>query len=122
MKEGSASGFLAFSAASLRRRATGWSIATFFYYPSASASGGKEFFRGDKIVAGVQGRGALVGLGPTYTFATPLFGGQAAVSLLGVGGPREPPRILGGDRSVEGWNAWLTIAFSLAPQKNAERQ
>jgi hypothetical protein len=52
----------------------------------ASASGGKEFFRGDKIVAGVQGRGDLVGVGPTYTFATPVFGGQAAVSLLGVGG------------------------------------
>jgi hypothetical protein len=64
----------------------GWSVATFFYYPSASASAGKEFFRGDKIVAGVQGRGALVGLGPTYTFETPVLGGQAAVSLLGVGG------------------------------------
>jgi hypothetical protein len=64
----------------------GWSIASFFYYPSVSASGGKEFFRGDQIVAGVQGRGALVGLDPTYTFATPVLGGQAAVSLLGVGG------------------------------------
>jgi hypothetical protein len=64
----------------------GWSIASFFYYPSVSASGGKEFFRGDQIVAGVQGCGALVGVGPGYTFATPVLGGQAAVSLLGVGG------------------------------------
>jgi hypothetical protein len=64
----------------------GLSIASFFYYPSASASAGKEFSRGDQIVAGVQGRGALVGLGPGYTFATPVLGGQAAVSLLGVGG------------------------------------
>jgi hypothetical protein len=66
--------------------APGWSIASFYYHASASTSGGKEFFRGDKIVAGVQGRGDLVGVGPTYTFATPVFGGQAAVSLLGVGG------------------------------------
>jgi hypothetical protein len=64
----------------------GWSIASFYYHGSASANGSKEFFRGDKIVAGVQGRGDLVGVGPTYTFATPVFGGQAAVSLLGVGG------------------------------------
>jgi hypothetical protein len=64
----------------------GWSAATFSYFPWASASAGKEFFLGDKIVAGVQGRGALVGLGPSYTFAAPVFGGQAAVSLLGVGG------------------------------------
>jgi hypothetical protein len=49
----------------------GPSIASFFYYPSVSASAGKEFFRGDQIVAGVQGRGTLVGLGPTYTFETP---------------------------------------------------
>ena len=64
----------------------GLAVATFYYHALASASGGKEFFRGDKIVAGVQGRGDLVGVGPTYTFATPVFGGQAAVSLLGVGG------------------------------------
>lgn len=64
----------------------GWSIASFYYHPSVSASSGKEFFRGGQIVAGVQGRGDLVGLGPTYTFATPVFGGQAAVSLFGVGG------------------------------------
>jgi hypothetical protein len=64
----------------------GWSVASFLYIPSVSASAGKEFLRGGQIVAGVQGRGALAGLGPTYTFQTPVFGGQAAVSLLGVGG------------------------------------
>jgi hypothetical protein len=64
----------------------GLSVATFYYHALADASGGKEFFRGDKIVAGVQGRGDLFGVGPSYTFATPVFGGQASVSLLGVGG------------------------------------
>jgi hypothetical protein len=64
----------------------GWSIASFYVHPAVSANGGKEFFRGDRIVAGVQGRGDLVGLGPSYTFATPVFGGQAAVSLFGIGG------------------------------------
>src|SRR5208282_1838003 len=64
----------------------GLSIATFYYHPSVSSSGRKDFFRGGKIVAGVQGRGDLVGLGPTYTFESPVLGGQAAVSLLGVGG------------------------------------
>ena len=55
-------------------------------YPSVSAGGGKTFLQGGRFEAGVQGRGDLVGLGPTYTFASPVFGGQAAVSLLGVGG------------------------------------
>jgi hypothetical protein len=64
----------------------GLSVATFYYHAWVNANGSKEFFRGDEIVAGVQGRGDLVGVGPTYTFATPAFGGQAAVSLLGVGG------------------------------------
>ena len=45
----------------------GLAVATFYYHALASGSGGKEFFRGDKIVAGVQGRGDLVGVGPTYT-------------------------------------------------------
>src|SRR5579871_612023 len=64
----------------------GWSIASFYYHSSVSAGGEKDFFRGGRIVAGVNGRGDLVGLGPTYTLATPVFGGQAAVSVLGVGG------------------------------------
>jgi hypothetical protein len=64
----------------------GWSIASFYYHPSVTSNGGKEFVQGGRIEAGIQGKGNLVGLGPTYTFATPVFGGQAAVSLLGVGG------------------------------------
>jgi hypothetical protein len=46
----------------------GLSVATFYYHALASASEGKEFFRGDKIVAGVQGRGDLVGV-PIVPFA-----------------------------------------------------
>jgi hypothetical protein len=64
----------------------GLSVATFYYHPSVSANANKTFQIGTQIVAGVDGRGDLVGLGPTYVFATPVFGGQASVSLLGVGG------------------------------------
>jgi hypothetical protein len=64
----------------------GLSIATFYYHPSVSAGGGKDFLQGGRVEAGLQGRGDLLAAGPTYIFATPVFGGQAAVSLLGIGG------------------------------------
>jgi hypothetical protein len=64
----------------------GLSIATFYYHPFVTSSGGKTFLQGGRFEAGIQGRGDLVGLGPTWIFATPVLGGQASVSLLGVGG------------------------------------
>jgi hypothetical protein len=64
----------------------GLSIATFYYHSSVGTSGGKTFVQGGRIEAGLQGRGDLFGIGPTYTFETPVLGGQAAVSILGVGG------------------------------------
>jgi hypothetical protein len=66
--------------------AAGWAFATIYVHPSVKASGGKAFTRGSQVVAGVSGRGDLLAYGPTYTFETPVLGGQAAVSLLNVGG------------------------------------
>jgi hypothetical protein len=66
--------------------AAGWAFATIYVHPSVKASGGKTFTRGRQVVAGVSGRGDLLAYGPTYTFETPVLGGQAAVSLLNVGG------------------------------------
>ena len=64
----------------------GLSVASFYLHPEVSASANKTFQIGTQIEAGIQGRGDLVGFGPTYIFASPVFGGQASVSLLGVGG------------------------------------
>jgi hypothetical protein len=64
----------------------GWSVSTFYYHPSAIGGGSKLFQQGGRIEAGLRGSGNLVGVGPGYTFETPVFGGQAAVSLLGLGG------------------------------------
>ena len=62
----------------------GLSVASFYLHPEVSASANKTFQIGTQIEAGVQGRGDLVGFGPTYVFASPVFGGQPSVSLLGV--------------------------------------
>src|SRR5690348_10787373 len=87
MKAASAFGFLASSAASQQLPALQDWAATFIYiHPSVSATGAKTFQLGTKFVAGVEGRGDLVSFGPTYTFATPVLGGQASLSLFGVGG------------------------------------
>jgi hypothetical protein len=51
-----------------------------------SGGGGKEFQRGGAIVAGLHARSDVVANGPTYIFATPVAGGQAALSLFGAGG------------------------------------
>ena len=64
----------------------GFSVAGFYYHPSVTASANKTFQIGKQFGVGIEGRGDLFGFGPSYTFATPVLGGQAAVSLLAVGG------------------------------------
>src|SRR5271170_2688251 len=66
--------------------APGWAVTFIYIHPSVSATGGKTFQLGTNFVAGVEGRGDLVSFGPTYTLATPVLGGQASLSLFGVGG------------------------------------
>lgn len=66
----------------------GWSFATVYVHPSASAGASQAFPRGGggQVDLGVKGRGDLVAFGPTYTFEQPFWGGQLALSLLGIGG------------------------------------
>jgi hypothetical protein len=72
----------------------GWSVATIYYHTSVDAGGEVAFARQvtrGNITANFTGKlnaalDADADLGvaiPSYVFATPVFGGQAAVSLLG---------------------------------------
>jgi len=67
----------------------GWSWATVYYHSSVEGGANQSFPRGGQIDVGLQGRGDLVFFGPTYTFETPVVGGQLALSLLGAGGRNE---------------------------------
>jgi hypothetical protein len=64
----------------------GGSFATLYVHPSVSANGRKDFRLNGRIVAGLKGDGNLAAFGPTYTFETPVLGGQAALSVLGIAG------------------------------------
>jgi hypothetical protein len=64
----------------------GWSFATFNYYTSVNAPKGIDFVRGGGIVAGVAARADLQGFAPSYVFATPVLGGQAAVGVTALYG------------------------------------
>lgn len=64
----------------------GWSLGAIYYHSSIGASGSKNFEIGGRVVAGLDGVADLVFLVPTYTFATPVWGGQAALSLTAIVG------------------------------------
>ncbi|GEC56265.1 hypothetical protein ABIF38_009128 [Bradyrhizobium japonicum] len=67
----------------------GWSWATIYYHGEAAAAANAPFPRGGRTDVGISGRGDLAFFGPTYTFATPVLGGQAAISILGAAGRNE---------------------------------
>ena len=69
--------------------APGWSFAAFYYHSSVSAGGNADFPQGGGIWVGLDGDANLLGLGPTYTLARPVLGGQVAISLLGTFGRNE---------------------------------
>ena len=73
----------------------GWSLANIYYHTSVSAGGNvalaREFQIGQipanltstaRLNASVNATGDLGFVIPTYVFATPVFGGQASVSLI----------------------------------------
>lgn len=75
----------------------GWSLGAVYYHTSVSASGGVAAAREIQIGrfsptvnvslnANLNSRGDLIFLAPTYTFATPVFGGQFAAGMTGVFG------------------------------------
>jgi hypothetical protein len=67
----------------------GWSLSTLYVHTSVAANAGKSFPLNGQIVTGLKGGGNLAAVGPTYTFTTPVLGGQAALSLLAIGGGSE---------------------------------
>ena len=52
----------------------GWSVAAIYYHAEADAGANAAFPRGGRIDLGIDGRGDLGILGPTYAFDEPLFG------------------------------------------------
>lgn len=64
----------------------GWSLPLSYYHTSVDASRSKELPVGGRIRAGLNADADLLFLLPTYTLRTPVLGGQAAVSLIGLFG------------------------------------
>jgi hypothetical protein len=64
----------------------GWAFSTIYYHTSVDAGAGQNFPRGGRVDVGIKGQGDLAIFGPTYTFATPIFGAQAAISVFGMAG------------------------------------
>ena len=56
----------------------GWSFESSYYHASADASRGISFERGGAIQAGMKSPSDFFMFTPTYAFATPIFGAQAA--------------------------------------------
>src|SRR2546430_896560 len=57
----------------------GWAYSTIYLHVQEAAHGDKEFVRGGSVVAGLSAHADAIVQGLTYTFATPVLGGQAAI-------------------------------------------
>ena len=66
----------------------GWSFASIYYHSDVSAGADQQFPRGGRgqVDLGINGRADIFAFGPTYTFAEPVLGGQASISLLAIAG------------------------------------
>src|SRR5262245_15610465 len=64
----------------------GLGFATFLYNTSVSAGADRTFFRGLRFTAGLDADAPLVALIPSYTFATPVFGGQLSLIMMSIVG------------------------------------
>lgn len=60
----------------------GWSLPLIYYHVSASDDGNKASPRGGRTTLGLDATADLLFASPTYTFAEPLLGAQAAVSMV----------------------------------------
>jgi hypothetical protein len=63
-----------------------WSMPLIYYHNSSDARGSREFAPGGRITLGLEAQIDLLLFVPTYVFATPVAGGQAAVSVTGAYG------------------------------------
>jgi len=61
----------------------GWALPVIYYHGPASAAGDKTFVRGGRLRAGLNARADFLFVAPTYILASPVAGGQAAVSVAG---------------------------------------
>ena len=59
----------------------GWSLPLVYYHTSSDAGGSKDFAIGGQLTAGLDVRGDLLFVVPTYAFADPVLGGQLALSM-----------------------------------------
>ena len=64
----------------------GWSLENTFYHATAATDASRSFARGGGIQAGMKSPSDFVMVTPTYVFATPVLGGQAAVGMTAVYG------------------------------------
>lgn len=64
----------------------GWSLESTFYYASAAARAGASFSRGGGISAGIKSPIGILMVTPTYSFATPVLGAQAALGMTALFG------------------------------------
>jgi hypothetical protein len=64
----------------------GWSFESAFYHATAGTDASRSFARGGRIQAGMKSPSDFVMVTPTYVFATPVSGGQAAVGMTAVYG------------------------------------
>ena len=69
-----------------------------YYHTSADAGGGRDFAVGGNLVAGIDVSADLVFFAPTYTWAEPVLGGQAAFSLVWAAGQMQ----VGADAVITG--------------------
>src|SRR5262245_4182191 len=132
----------------------GWSLTSIYYHTSVSAGAevarAREFQIGRiplnltaSVSASLDARADLALALPSYTFATPVFGGQLSVGAIGLYG-RVDTSLAGtisgalatplgtfpfsrfdsindsvtgfGDVRPDGWNAWVTFVISPAEQ------
>jgi hypothetical protein len=59
----------------------GLSLPAFYYHPDVDAGAGKTFTLGGKVALGLDSQANLLFIAPTYTFATPMLGGQGALTI-----------------------------------------
>src|SRR6516164_2441990 len=64
----------------------GWSFESTFYHATAAASPSTSFARGGGFQVGMKSPTDFVMVTPTYVFATPVLGGQAAVGMTALYG------------------------------------
>ena len=69
-----------------------------YYHTSADAGGSRNFAVGGNLVAGIDVSANLVFFAPTYTWAEPVLGGQAAFSLVWAAGQMQ----VGADAVITG--------------------